>query len=155
MHLDQDTETWTRHRLQRQRQRSTIHKTSSSSTTGTIGTSRRSMVQRTGRQRWDCHYFDNEGPRTNNHLEGWHGRLKKHLNHAHPNIFVLIELLQKTQANTSKPDPDICRRHATTQVKEIQKHLQQSSNTQRFLQAELTVQDYTDIPSPHGNSTVV
>jgi hypothetical protein len=25
------------------------------STTGTTGTSRRSMVQRTGRQRWDCH----------------------------------------------------------------------------------------------------
>ena len=111
-------------------------------------------IEVNNRQQWN--HFDNEGPRTNNHLEGWHGRLKKHLNHAHPNnIFVLIELLQKTQANTSKPDPDIGRRHATTHVKDIQKHLQQANNTQRFLQAELTVRDYTDIPSPRGNSTVV
>jgi hypothetical protein len=118
------------------------------------------MFKRTGRKRRDCHqqsafadyvteywvevnnrqqwhHFDTEDPRTNNHLEGWHGKSMKHLIHSHPNIFVLIELLQKTQANTSKPDP------------------QQVNNTQRFLQAELTVQDYTDIPSPHGNSTVV
>ena len=35
MHLEKDTETWTRHRLQRQQQCPTIRKTSSSSTTGT------------------------------------------------------------------------------------------------------------------------
>ena len=61
MHLEKDTETWMRHRLQRQRQRPTIRKTSSSSNTGTIGTtsSRRCMVQRAGRQRIDCHQHDN------------------------------------------------------------------------------------------------
>ena len=106
------------------------------STTGTTGTSRRRMVKPTWRKRRDCHqqsafadyvteywvevnnrqqwhHFDTEDPRTNNHLEGWHGKSKKHLIHSHPNIFVLIELLQKTQANTSKPDTDIGRRHAT------------------------------------------
>ena len=41
--------TWTRHRLQRQRQRPTIRKTNSSSTTGT---SRRCTVQHTGRYRY-------------------------------------------------------------------------------------------------------
>ena len=61
MHLEKDTGTWKRHRLQRKRQRPTIRKTSSSSNTGTIGTtsSQRCMVHRTGRQRMDCHQHDN------------------------------------------------------------------------------------------------
>ena len=58
MHLEKDTEIWTRHRLQRQRQCPTIRKTSSSSTTGTTETGRRCMVHRTGRQRGDCHQHD-------------------------------------------------------------------------------------------------
>ncbi|XP_071087102.1 uncharacterized protein [Haliotis cracherodii] len=45
----------------------------------------------------------NDGPRTNNHLEGWHGRLKKVIGKAHPNIFELIRFLgaeqQKTECN--------------------------------------------------------
>ena len=55
-------------------------------------------VQGNNRQQWN--HFDNEDPRTNNHLEGRHSKLKKHINHVHPNIFVLTELHQKTQANT-------------------------------------------------------
>ena len=34
--------------------------------------------------------------RTNNHLEGFHGKLKKHFG-KHPNIFVFIENLKKEQ----------------------------------------------------------
>jgi hypothetical protein len=45
------------------------------------------LGRRKQRQQWN--HFDNEGPRTNNLLEGWHGKLQNHLNHAHPNIFVL------------------------------------------------------------------
>ena len=115
MPLKKDTETWTRYRLQRQRQRPTIRKTSSSSTlippelvedvwfnaledseeiaintTAFADYVTEYWVEGNNRQQWN--HFDNEGPRTNNHLEGWHGKLKKHLNHAHPNIFVLIEL---------------------------------------------------------------
>ncbi|VDI62638.1 Hypothetical predicted protein [Mytilus galloprovincialis] len=55
-------------------------------------------VEGYNRQHWN--HFSNEGPRTNNHLEGWHSKLKKHVNHAHPNIYILIEILKKTQANT-------------------------------------------------------
>ncbi|XP_067671617.1 uncharacterized protein [Haliotis asinina] len=40
---------------------------------------------------WNHH--DTEGPRTNNHLEGWHGRLKKMIAKAHPNIFELNRFL--------------------------------------------------------------
>ncbi|VDI04710.1 Hypothetical predicted protein [Mytilus galloprovincialis] len=55
-------------------------------------------VEGYNRQHWN--HFSNEGPRTNNHLEGWHSKLKKHVNHAHPNIYIMIEILKKTQANT-------------------------------------------------------
>ncbi|XP_067653264.1 uncharacterized protein [Haliotis asinina] len=40
---------------------------------------------------WNSH--DTEGPRTNNHLEGWHGRLKKIIAKAHPNIFEFVRFL--------------------------------------------------------------
>ena len=124
MHLEKDTETWTLHRLQRQRNHPTIRKTNSSSTTGTTRTSRRCMVQRTGTQRGDCHQRDNfhwlcyrvlgrrkqpstmepfrqRGSTYQQPPRGMARQAKKApKNHAHPNIFVLIELLQKTQANT-------------------------------------------------------
>jgi hypothetical protein len=46
-------------------------------------------VDRNNRLKWN--HFDNEGTRTNNHLDGRHSKLKKHASHPHSNIFVLIE----------------------------------------------------------------
>ena len=71
-------------------------------------------VEGNNRQQWN--HFANAETRTNNYQEKCHSKLKKYANHQHPNIFVLIEILQTTQAN--KPYPDINRRQATTQVKE-------------------------------------
>ena len=45
-------------------------------------------------------YFSHEGPRTNNHLEGWHNRLKRVSRKAHPNLFEVVEILKKEQAAT-------------------------------------------------------
>ncbi|XP_063442112.1 uncharacterized protein LOC134722421 [Mytilus trossulus] len=45
---------------------------------------------------WNHH--QTEGPRTNNHLEGWHNKLKKRVKTAHPNIFEIINVLKKEQA---------------------------------------------------------
>ena len=45
-------------------------------------------------------HFQNKGPRTNNHLEGWHNRLNRLARKAHPNLFESIELLQNEQAAT-------------------------------------------------------
>ena len=42
-------------------------------------------------------YFNHHGPRTNNHVEGWHNHLKKL---AHPNLFEFVEVIQKEQAAT-------------------------------------------------------
>ena len=45
---------------------------------------------------WNC--FNHNGPCTNNHVEGWHNRLKKMVRKAHPNLFEFIEVIQKEQA---------------------------------------------------------
>ena len=44
--------------------------------------------------------FSNPGPLTNNHLEGWQNRMKRIAQKAHPNIYEMLELLQKEQATT-------------------------------------------------------
>ena len=43
-------------------------------------------------------YFSLSGPRTNNHLEGWHNRLKRIVRKAHPNFYEVLELFQKKAA---------------------------------------------------------
>ena len=42
-------------------------------------------------------HFDNTGPRTNNHLEGFHHRLNRRLRVAHPNIHELILVFKAFQ----------------------------------------------------------
>jgi hypothetical protein len=42
-------------------------------------------------------HFDNDGPRTTNNVEGWHSKLNKVCDHAHPNIFAMVTLLQSIQ----------------------------------------------------------
>ena len=43
-------------------------------------------------------HYQTEGPRTNNHLEGWHNKLKKRFGIAHPTIYKLIDEFKKEQA---------------------------------------------------------
>ena len=45
-------------------------------------------------------YYAHTGPRTNNHLEGWHNRMKRILRKAHPNLYEILELFQREQADT-------------------------------------------------------
>ena len=45
-------------------------------------------------------YYDYHGPRTNNHVEGWHSRLKKIVGKSHPNIFEIVDVMRKEQATT-------------------------------------------------------
>ena len=47
---------------------------------------------------WNHH--ETEGPRTNNHLEGWHRRMNGIAGKKHPNIYELVELFQAEQAST-------------------------------------------------------
>lgn len=45
---------------------------------------------------WNHH--GNDGPRTTNHLEGWHSKLNRAVMKAHPNLFEIINILKKEQA---------------------------------------------------------
>ena len=37
-------------------------------------------------------------PRTNNHIEGWHSRIKKIIGKPHPNIYTWVEFIQREEA---------------------------------------------------------
>ncbi|XP_021350012.1 uncharacterized protein LOC110448209 [Mizuhopecten yessoensis] len=48
-------------------------------------------------QLWN--HFETEGPRTTNRIEGWHRKLKKKVEHAHPNIYSIIRVFHEIQAS--------------------------------------------------------
>ncbi|XP_069133273.1 uncharacterized protein [Argopecten irradians] len=48
------------------------------------------------RQTWN--HYSTEGHRTTNNLEAWHGKLKKKVRTAHPNIYTIIRVFQEIQA---------------------------------------------------------
>ena len=56
-------------------------------------------------------HFNIEGPRTTNHLEAWHGKVKKKAQHCHPNIYTIIQTsneihrLQLQAGGTQRPSP--------------------------------------------------
>ena len=41
---------------------------------------------------WNVH--DLSSYRTNNHIEGWHSKLKKVVGKAHPNVFEIVRVFQ-------------------------------------------------------------
>ena len=49
---------------------------------------------------WNMYEVDSSSPRTNNHLAGWHNKLKCVVRKAHPNVFELVEIMKQEQANT-------------------------------------------------------
>jgi len=46
----------------------------------------------------ECNHFDHDGPRTTNHVEGWHSRINKKCRKPHPNVYAMVRLLQQEQA---------------------------------------------------------
>jgi len=47
------------------------------------------------RSTWN--HYDTVGPRTTNNLEAWHGKLKRKIQHSHPNIFTIIQAFKDIQ----------------------------------------------------------
>lgn len=43
-------------------------------------------------------HFDHDESRTTNHLEGWHSKIKKQIQQAHPNIYTFITHLKQIQS---------------------------------------------------------
>ena len=44
--------------------------------------------------------YSTEGPRTNNHVEGWHNKITRLAGKSHPNIYELVDLFKTEQAAT-------------------------------------------------------
>ena len=49
---------------------------------------------------WNVFELEVHSPRTNNHLEGWHNKLKRIARKAHPNLFEIVTLFKQEQADT-------------------------------------------------------
>ncbi|CAN7945721.1 unnamed protein product, partial [Ixodes pacificus] len=49
-------------------------------------------------EQWNHH--GNRGPRTNNHMEAWHRKIKGMSGKAHPNPFAFIDLIKRDEAQT-------------------------------------------------------
>jgi hypothetical protein len=50
-----------------------------------------------GKQLELWNHFDNDRARTSNNVEGWHSKVNKLCQHAHPNIFATMKMLQTIQ----------------------------------------------------------
>ena len=57
------------------------------------------LVENFPRSLCNMYYMDTSSPRTNNHVEGWHNKLKRVVRKAHPNVYELIEVFQHRQAD--------------------------------------------------------
>ncbi|XP_033726121.1 uncharacterized protein LOC117315828 [Pecten maximus] len=58
-------------------------------------------VESHDKETWN--HFENAGPRTKNHVEGWHSKVNRLCSSAHPNIYSIIKLIKSIQAtNESK-----------------------------------------------------
>ena len=44
--------------------------------------------------------FETKFARANNHIEGWHSKLKKAVGKAHPNVYEIVEIFKREQGVT-------------------------------------------------------
>ena len=58
------------------------------------------LVGNFGPRLWIIFSSDASSPRTNNHLEGWHNKLKRIARKAHPNVFELVKIFKQEQSST-------------------------------------------------------
>ena len=100
-----------------------------------------------GTANWN--HYSTVGPRTTNHIEGWHHKLNNQLHKAHPNLYIIIELLQKTQASNEIRLIQYAaggkRKTRKLKYRMLDARLQQQK--QRLTQGEVDVYQYTDIVS--------
>ena len=99
-------------------------------------------------------YYDFEGPRTTNDIEGWHTRLKKIVGKAHPNILEVFEVMKKEQASSEMKleQLELGRSRAPPRKKRfIEKDKRISALFERFKEGQYSLSDYL----PLSNWTLV
>jgi len=104
-------------------------------------------VESDNRLHWN--HFATEGHRTNNNLEGWHSKLRKLVNHPHPNIYVLIQLLQKEQNATEAKQIQLAaggsQRPRSRKYREIDHRIARLK--EKLQDHQITFQEYGDAAS--------
>ena len=94
-----------------------------------------------------------QGTRTNNHVEGWHNRLKKVVGKAHPNVFEIVETFKKEQASTEVSIAQLATGAAPTRrnrrATERNKKIEELKT--RFTANSLTLDEYLSGVSAHTN----
>ena len=100
---------------------------------------------------WNMYYMDTSSPRTNNHVEGWHNKLKRVVRKAYPNVYELIEVFQQEQADTKVTIAQLAtgsqppRRGRTTIAKD--RKIEELKN--RFRQDTISLGEYVKAVSAH------
>ena len=96
--------------------------------------------------------FETTGPRTNNHLEGWHNRLKIIVGKPHPNVYEIVEVFQKEQLSVevSLAQLAVRVRPPRRAKKTIEKERKLTELKQRFQDQAISLHDYVAGVSAHS-----
>ena len=100
---------------------------------------------------WNVFSSDASSPRTNNHLEGWHNKLKRIARKAHPNVFELVEIFKQEQSDTevSIAQLDTGSQPPKRAKKSVDKDKKIGELKSRFSQDEITLEEYVKGISAH------
>lgn len=85
------------------------------------------------------------GPKTNNHLEGFHSKITRHLGAAHPNIYKLVKLFKTLESNASVDYESIkFRREAlrSRKTKAINKEIQYSYLIKDLKERNISISEF-------------
>ena len=95
--------------------------------------------------------YEIEGPRTNNHLEGWHNRLRRVVGKSHPNIFECVEVFQREQVSTEVSIQQLAAgaRPPHRKKKAIEKNQHIKELNERFSSNVISLSDYVVGMSQH------
>ena len=109
------------------------------------------LVGKFAPQIWNVFSTDASSPRTNNHLEGWHNKLKQIARKAHPNVFELVEIFKQEQSDTevSIAQLDTGSQPPKRAKKSVDKDKKIGELKSRFSQNEITLEEYVRGISAH------
>ena len=95
--------------------------------------------------------FESGSIRTNNHVEGWHNRLKNIVGKTHPNVFKIVETFKKEQALTEVTMAQFAAGAAPPRQarKVIQKDCKIEELKPRFSSNSITLEEYLSGVSAH------
>ena len=87
-----------------------------------------------------------EGPKTNNHVEGWHNKINHAAGKVHLNIFELVELFKTEQANTEVSRAQLAASGAVrnTRKKYCTKQKRLAKIGEKFERGDYTLEEYID-----------